>query len=107
MDSSIYVQDTLNTTTIVVLQVLCHYEFMIEMSLLMPENQVKKSISYMTSPHLPQLGEGASHSYLLFNCLRDLELSYLNFVYPHTMEPFRFCMTINMLSISKFCGSMS
>ena len=60
MDSSIYVQDTLNTTTVVVLQVLCHYEFMIEMGPLMSENQVKKSLSCVESPHLPQLGEGVS-----------------------------------------------
>ena len=43
----------------VVLQVLCHYEFMIEMGLLMLENQVKKSLSYVASPHLMWLGEGA------------------------------------------------
>ena len=43
----------------VVLQVLCHYEFMIEMDPLMSENQVKKSLSYVMSPHLTQLGEGA------------------------------------------------
>ena len=43
----------------VVLQVLCHCEFMIEMSPLMSENQVKKSLSYVASPHLMRLGEGA------------------------------------------------
>ena len=43
----------------VVLQVLCHYEFMIEMGPLMLENQVKKSLSCVASPHLTQLGEGA------------------------------------------------
>ena len=45
----------------VVLQVLCYYEFMIEIGSLMSENQVKKSLSYVASPHLTQLGEGALH----------------------------------------------
>ena len=38
---------------------LCHYEFMIKMGLLMSKNQVKKSMSYVVSPHLPRLGDGA------------------------------------------------
>ena len=59
MDLSIYVQDTLNTTTVVVLQVLCHYEFMIEMDPLMTENQFYKSQSCVASPLLSRLGEGA------------------------------------------------
>ena len=42
-----------------VLQVLCHYEFMIEIGSLMSENQVKKSLSCVASPHLMWLGEGA------------------------------------------------
>ena len=58
-DSGIYVQELLNTTTVVVLQVLCHYEFMIEMSSLMSENQVKKSFSYVASPHVMWMREGA------------------------------------------------
>ena len=41
----------------VVLQVLCHYEFMIEMGSLMSENQVKKSLSCVVSPHLRRLGK--------------------------------------------------
>ena len=44
------------------LQVLCHYEFMIEMGLLMSKNQVKNSMSYVASPHLTGLGEGALQS---------------------------------------------
>ena len=43
----------------VVLQVLCHYEFMIEIGTLMSENQVKKSLSCVMSPHLTWLGKGA------------------------------------------------
>ena len=49
---------------VVVLQVLCHYEFMIEIGPLMSENQVKKSLSCVASPHLTQLGEGALHKML-------------------------------------------
>ena len=49
---------------VVVLQVLCHYVFMIEMGPLMSENQVKKSLSCVASPHLTQLGEGALHKML-------------------------------------------
>ena len=49
---------------VVILQVLCHYEFMIEMGPLMSENQVKKSLFCVASPHLTQLGEGALHSLL-------------------------------------------
>ena len=45
----------------VVLQVLCHYELMIKMGPLMLENQVKKSMSCVASPHLTWLGEGALH----------------------------------------------
>ena len=45
----------------VVLQILCHYEFMIEMGPLMSENQVKKSLSCVASPHLTQLEERALH----------------------------------------------
>ena len=48
---------------VIVLQFLCHYEFMIEMTPLMSENQVKKSMSYVVSPHLTRLGEGALHSH--------------------------------------------
>ena len=44
---------------VVVLQVLCNYEFMIEMDPLMSENEVKKSLSCVASPHLTRLGEGA------------------------------------------------
>ena len=44
---------------VVVLQVLCHFEFMIEMDPLMLENQVKKSLYRMASPHLTRLGERA------------------------------------------------
>ena len=58
-DSRIYVQEILNTTTVVVLQVLCHYEFMIEIGPLMLENQVKKSMLCVASPHLTWLGEVA------------------------------------------------
>ena len=43
----------------VVVQVLCHYEFMIEIGPLMSENQVKKSMSYVASPHLKRLEEGS------------------------------------------------
>ena len=43
----------------VVLQVLCHYEFMIEMGPLISENQVMKSLSHVASPHWTWLGEGA------------------------------------------------
>ena len=43
MDSNIYVQDTLNTTMVVVLQVYVIHEYMLEMGPLMPENHVKKS----------------------------------------------------------------
>ena len=43
----------------VVLQVLCHYEFMIGMGPLMSKNQVMKSLSYVASPHWTWLGEGA------------------------------------------------
>ena len=46
---------------VVVLQVLCHYEFMIEMGPLMSENQVKKSLSYVAFPHLTRLGEAVLH----------------------------------------------
>ena len=42
-------------------KVLCHYEFMIEMGQLMSENQVKKSLFCVASPHLTQLGEKALH----------------------------------------------
>ena len=45
----------------VVLQVLCHYEFMIEIGPLVSENQVKKSMSCVASPHLTRLGERALH----------------------------------------------
>ena len=51
---------------VVVVQVLCHYEFMIERSQLMLENQVKKSLSCVVSPHLTRLGEGALHVVYLF-----------------------------------------
>ena len=61
MDSDIYVQDNLNTTTVVVLQVLCHYEFMLEVGPLMTGNQFYKSQSCVASPHLTRLGEGALH----------------------------------------------
>ena len=60
MDLSLYVQDNLNTITVVVfLQVLCHYEFMLEVGLLMTGNQLYKSQSCVASPHLTRLGEGA------------------------------------------------
>ena len=38
-----------------------NYEFMIEMCPLMSENQVKKSLSCVASPHLPWLGVRALH----------------------------------------------
>ena len=43
----------------VVLQVLCHYEFMIEMGPLMSENQVKKFMPCVASPYLTWLEEEA------------------------------------------------
>ena len=43
----------------VVSQVLCHYDFMIEMGPLMSKNKVRKSKFCVASPHLTQLGEGA------------------------------------------------
>ena len=47
---------------VVLLQVLCHYKFMIEMGPLMSENQVKKSLSCVVSPHLTRLGEKTLHT---------------------------------------------
>ena len=59
MDLGIYVQDILNTTMMVVLQVLCHYEFMIEMGPIMLRNRLYMSLSCIASTLLPRLGEGA------------------------------------------------
>ena len=72
---------------VVVLQVLCHYEFMIEMDPLMSENQVKKSLSCVASPHLMRLGEGASHLNLLLkekkNSLSSHQRSYESYTFIH------------------------
>ena len=40
---------------------VCLYEFIMEMGPLKLENQVKKFLSYVMSPHLPRLREGALH----------------------------------------------
>ena len=61
MDLDIYEHDTLNTTMMVVLQVYFIHEYMLEIGPLMHENHVKKSQSYVASPHLPRLREGALH----------------------------------------------
>ena len=86
---------------VVVLQVLCHYEFMIEMGPLISENQVKKSMSCVASPHLTRLGKGCytytrtwllwksflSYTYVLdiraymSYCWRILEMIYIG-AYP-------------------------
>ena len=42
----------------VVLQVLCHYKFMIEIDPLISKNQVKKFLSCVMSLHLTGLGKG-------------------------------------------------
>ena len=55
-----YVQDILNTTTMVVLQVILRYmDLFIEMGLLMSESQVKESQSRVATPIFTQAGVGA------------------------------------------------
>ena len=54
-----YVQDSLNTTTMVVLQVLFHYEIIYEMGPPMSENEVKESQSRAAPSLLVQAGVGA------------------------------------------------
>ena len=54
-----YVQDSLNTTTVVVLEVLLPYGFIYEMGPPMSEKQVKESQSRATPPLSTQAGVGA------------------------------------------------
>ena len=54
-----YVQDNLNTTTMVVLEVLFPYGFMYEMGPPMSEKQVKESQSHVAPPLFTQTGVGA------------------------------------------------
>ena len=53
-----YTHDKLNTTTVVVLQVLFHYEIIYEMSPLMIENQVKSPSPVSRSLSSPRRGMG-------------------------------------------------
>ena len=54
-----YVQDSLNTTTVVVLEVLFSYGFIYEICPPMSEKQVKESQSCVTPPFFTQAGVGA------------------------------------------------
>ena len=49
----------LNTTMVVVLQVVFHYEIIYEMGPLMSEKQVKESQSHVAPPLFAQVGVGA------------------------------------------------
>ena len=51
-----YIQDSLNTTTMVVLEVLFPYGFIYEMGPLMFEKQVKESQSRIVRPLFPKRG---------------------------------------------------
>ena len=53
-----YVQDSLNTTTVVVLEVLFPYEIIYEMGPPMLEKQVKESQSRVAPPLFAQVGVG-------------------------------------------------
>ena len=56
----VYVQDILNTTTVVVLQVvLCYMDLFIETGPPMSESQVKESQSRAAPPIFSQAGVGA------------------------------------------------
>ena len=57
-----YVQDSLNTTTVVILEVLFPYGFIYEMALPMSEKQVKKSQSRVVPPLFSQARVGADTS---------------------------------------------
>ena len=54
-----YVQDSLSTTTVVVLEVLFPYGFIYEMCPPMSQKQVKESQSRVAPPLLAQAGVGA------------------------------------------------
>ena len=54
-----YVQDSLNTTMVVVLEFLFPYGFIYEMGPLMSEKQVKESQSCVAPPLFAQEGVGA------------------------------------------------
>ena len=55
----VYVQDILNTTMVVVLQVLFHYEIIYEMGPPRSGKQVKESQSHAAPPLFVQAGVGA------------------------------------------------
>ena len=52
----VYVQDILNTTMVLVLQVLFHYEIIYEMGPPMLEKHVKESQSWVASPLFARTG---------------------------------------------------
>ena len=54
-----YVQDSLNTTMVVVLEVLFPYGFIYEMGPQMSENQIKEFQSHAVPPLFTQAGVGA------------------------------------------------
>ena len=54
----VYVQDILNTTMVIVLQVLFHYEIIYEMGPPMSENQLKSPSPVPRSLSLPRRGQG-------------------------------------------------
>ena len=55
------IHEHLNTATVVVLQVLFHYEIIYEMGPPILENKVKESQSRVTSPQPPRRRRGRGH----------------------------------------------